>query len=104
MKAKTRNGVPFKAFLAEELEDQEVRSHYEKAKASHALAAEAVIKARRRAGLTQTQLARRIGSDQKGIWRLETGRQNTTVETLAKVAEATGSYFHISMTPKARAK
>lgn len=102
MKTKTRNGVKFKAFLAEELKDEEVRAHYERAKAS-SIAAQAVVKARRRAGLTQAELGRRIGTDQKSVWRLETGEHNATVETLEKVAEATGSYLSIEM-PAARKK
>ena len=103
MKTKVRNGVSFKDFLAEELKDEDVHKHYERAKAS-SIAAEAVIKARRRAGLTQTELGRRIGSDQKGVWRLETGEQNTTVETLEKVAKATGSRLHIEMSAVAKEK
>ncbi len=104
MKTKSRNGVAFKSFLAEELKDEDVRAHYERAKAS-SIAAEAVVKARRRAGLTQTELARRIGSDQKGVWRLETGEQNTTVGTLEKVAKATDSLLRIDLTaaPKPKA-
>lgn len=96
MKTKIRNGVSFKTFLAEELKDEDVRQHYERAKAS-SIAAQAVVKARRRAGLTQTELGQRIGSDQKSVWRLETGEQNTTVETLEKVAKATGSHLYIEM-------
>ena len=67
-----------------------------------ALAAQAVLDARRRAGLTQGELARRIGSDQKDVWRLESGRHNTTIETLEKVATALGGLLEISISQPAK--
>ncbi|UPT74415.1 MAG: helix-turn-helix domain-containing protein [Elusimicrobiota bacterium] len=96
MKTKVRNGVPLSEFLGAELADSEVRAHFEQAKAA-TLAAQAVVSARRRAGLTQTELGKKIGTDQKGVWRLESGDQNATVETLGKVAKATGGVLVISI-------
>lgn len=61
------------------------------------LTARAVLEARHRAGLTQVELARRIRSDQKGVWRLESGRHNATIETLEKVAAALDGALAISI-------
>jgi ribosome-binding protein aMBF1 (putative translation factor) len=52
--------------------------------------AEAIFKARTRAGLTQRQLADRLKTDQGNIARLERSRTEATVRTLKRVAEATG--------------
>jgi transcriptional regulator with XRE-family HTH domain len=52
--------------------------------------AEAILKARTRAGLTQRELADRLETDQGNIARLERSRSQATVRTLKRVAAATG--------------
>lgn len=49
---------------------------------------EAVRYARRRSGLTQTELAERVGCGQPLISDIESGRRNATAEMLIKLAEA----------------
>ena len=46
--------------------------------------------AREKAGLTQAELAERIGTDQASISRIESGARNITLETLAKIAKVLG--------------
>jgi transcriptional regulator with XRE-family HTH domain len=46
--------------------------------------------ARRRAGLTQAELARRLGVSQAAVAKLESPRANPTVDTLDKALWATG--------------
>jgi len=99
MNKKNRNGLPLHRFLKEELADSEIRKHYEEAKAEW-IVAKAVVDARKRAHLTQVQLAKRIKTDQKAIWRLEAGRQNATVAMLWKIAAATDSNLRVSMVPR----
>ena len=50
-----------------------------------------LIAARVSAGLTQEQLAQRMGTTQSAIARLETGRRVPGVRTLERLAEATGT-------------
>ena len=50
-----------------------------------------LIAARVRAGLTQEQLAQRMGTTQSAIARLESGQRMPGVRTLEKLAEATGT-------------
>lgn len=99
MKKKDRNGLPLDQFLREELKDPKIRKHYEAAKAEW-LVAKAVVAARKRAHLTQVELARRIKTDQKAIWRLEAGRQNATVDMLWKIAAATNSDLRLDLIPR----
>ena len=87
MKKKDRNGLSLAEFLKEELADPEVRKHFEAAKAEW-LVAKMVATARKRAHLTQDQLAKRLKTDQKAIWRLEAGQQNATVDMLWRIAAA----------------
>lgn len=102
MKTKKRNGLPLREWLTGEMKDPVFRRHYEDARAQWQ-AGRAVVEARRAAGITQAELARRIGSDQKGVWRLEAGQQNATVGILEKVAQATGGSLEIRIRRPARA-
>ena len=58
--------------------------------------ASAIIEARSTAGLTQEELAVKMQAKQSLIARLESGGNNTTVKTLLRVAEATGTHLKIS--------
>jgi len=61
--------------------------------------ASAVIDARNRAGLTQQELAKKMGTTQPVVARLESGRVRPSMRTLARLAEATGSRLLISFEP-----
>ena len=63
--------------------------------------AEALIRARTRAGLTQVELAARMGTTQPAIARLEGGRIKPTTKTLERFAEATGTRLKITFEPAA---
>ena len=56
-----------------------------------------LIKARSRAGLTQEELATRMGTTQSVMARLESGKGLPSLKTLHRYAEATGKHvqFHI---------
>ena len=68
---------------------------YEALEEEFALAA-ALIKARADAGLTQEELAQRMGTTQSAIARLEGGKSRPSTTTLAKVAKATGTKLRVS--------
>ncbi|TAK34538.1 MAG: helix-turn-helix domain-containing protein [Chloroflexota bacterium] len=57
---------------------------------------QSLIGARLAAGLTQKQLAERIGTTQPAIARLERGERWPSVETLYRLAKALGVAFVIS--------
>lgn len=52
-----------------------------------------VIKYRAAEGISQKELAERIGTSHSAISRLESGRHKASVETLQRVAEALGARF-----------
>lgn len=52
-----------------------------------------VISHRAALGISQKELARRVGTSHSAISRLESGRHKTSVETLQRVAEALGVRF-----------
>ena len=78
-----------KRFLRGLLRNPEVRFHYEQEKARTKVAM-AVREARRRAHLTQAELARKIGSTQSVIARLESGsdKRTASLPLLANIAAA----------------
>ena len=59
----------------------------------------AVMDVRNRAGLTQEELAQRMGTTQPVVARLESGRSRPSMRTLERLAEATGSRLRISFAP-----
>jgi ribosome-binding protein aMBF1 (putative translation factor) len=59
----------------------------------------AVAKARRRSGLSQAELARRMNTTQSTVARLESGRGQPSTRTLVRFAKATGHRLKISFQP-----
>ncbi|SRR6266404_1238649 len=65
------------------------RAGYRRAKEAYEIA-ERVRQARKRLGMTQSELATRIGSTQPAIARLEAGGVMPNLDTLHRIAEALG--------------
>jgi len=62
---------------------------------------EGIIKARKKAGLTQENLAKRIGTKQPALSRLEKGGFETAnIETLRKIADALNLKLIARLEPK----
>lgn len=72
------------------LADPAVRGEYDALEGEFALVAQ-LIEARARAGLTQAQVAERMGTKQAAVARLEGGRVLPSLDTLRRYAEATGT-------------
>ncbi|MGD9740328.1 MAG: helix-turn-helix domain-containing protein [Bauldia sp.] len=72
------------------------RGEYEKADAEFAVI-EALIRARTEAKLSQAEVARRIGTTQSAIARLEGGGVWPSVSMLRRYAEATGARLEINL-------
>jgi DNA-binding XRE family transcriptional regulator len=65
--------------------------------------AEALIKARAEASMTQEEVAKAMGTTQAAIARLEGGRSMPSTRTLQRFAEATGTKLRIRFDkPKAK--
>jgi len=69
------------------MRDKEIKKAYDKFKPSYAVV-EMIIKKRSEIGLSQEALAKRIGTKQSAIARLESGKVNPTLSFLNNVAEA----------------
>jgi transcriptional regulator with XRE-family HTH domain len=62
-------------------------------------AAESIRRARLDAGLTQTQLAERLGTTQSAVARLERRGSNPRLATLDAIARATGARLELTSNP-----
>ena len=58
---------------------------------------ESLIRARTSAGLTQAEVAERMGTTQSAVARLESGRPLPSTRTLQRYAKATGSRLKIML-------
>jgi transcriptional regulator with XRE-family HTH domain len=80
------------------MKEPRYRKAYEALEEEFVLAS-AVIEARNRAGLTQQELARKMGTTQPVVARLESGGTRPSMRTLDRLAKATGSRLLISFQP-----
>jgi HTH-type transcriptional regulator / antitoxin HipB len=65
-------------------------------KARYLKAAMELRRARKQLRLSQEELARKMSVKREFISRIESGKQNVTLETLYRIAEATGKQFRLS--------
>ena len=78
------------------MEDPEFREQYALVDEEYALV-ETLVRARAAANLTQAEVARRIGTTQSAIARLEGGRVSPSFATLRRYAEATGTRLTVGL-------
>lgn len=87
----------FNDFLQEQLQDPEFRKEYEALQPEHAVV-QAIIDARKNAGLTQKELSERTGIAQGDISKLENGNANPSIRTLQRLA-AMGMTLKVEFLP-----
>ena len=59
-----------------------------------------IREARRRAGLTQSELAQRVGTTQSAIARLERGGGHPTLQRISELVDACGLELQVRLVPK----
>ena len=89
--------VNFEDLKNQWMKDKDFATEYEALELEYKIALE-LIKARSKAGLTQEEVAQRMGTTQSVVARLESGNLLPSVKTLSKYAQATGKHleFHLS--------
>ena len=86
---------PFSVLKNKLLKDPAIRKAYDDLEPEFALAS-AIIERRIRKGLTQKALAKKIGTQQSAIARLESGAYNPTLAFLEKIAKALDGRLSVS--------
>jgi predicted transcriptional regulator len=88
--------IPFEQLKQEWMKDPAFKAEYDALAPEFEIAAE-LVKARARAGLSQAEVARRMGTTQSVVARLESGQTLPSTKTLLRFAEATGSRVHVRL-------
>jgi len=83
------------------IQDPAFAAEYQKADIEYSVI-ESLINARTAADLSQEELAKRLGTTQSAVARLESGRISPSLSTLRRYAEATGTRLAISLEPARR--
>jgi len=86
----------YKSFKNKLLKDKGIKKAYDELGLEFALV-EMIIEKRLRRGLTQKQLAVKIGTKQPVISRLERGAYNPSIKFLHRVAVALGAELKVSI-------
>jgi ribosome-binding protein aMBF1 (putative translation factor) len=88
--------IPFEKLKARLLANPKVKAEYDALAPEFEIAAE-LLRARLRAGLSQTELAARMGTSQSAVARLESGDTLPSTKTLLRYARATGSKVRVKL-------
>ncbi|WP_339805973.1 helix-turn-helix transcriptional regulator [uncultured Marinobacter sp.] len=89
-------------FKKKALENEEVRKEYDALQDEFSLI-DQLLTMRGKAGLTQEEVAERLGTNKSNISRLERGRSNPSWSTLNKYAAACGFGIRLEAVEKDRA-
>ncbi|MBS6702633.1 MAG: helix-turn-helix transcriptional regulator [Clostridiales bacterium] len=88
----------FNDFLNDQMKDLEFKAEWDALQPEFSVI-QAMIDARKSAGLTQKQLAEKTGIAQADISKLETGNANPSLRTLQRLAAGMGMKMKIEFLP-----
>jgi toxin-antitoxin system, antitoxin component, xre family len=88
----------FKNYLDKQLQDKEFKEEWETLEPEFSVM-QAMIDARKSAGLTQKQLSEKTGITQADISKLESGNANPSLRTLQRLASGMGMKVKIEFRP-----
>lgn len=87
-----------KNYLDKQLQDKEFKEEWETLEPEFSVM-QAMIDARKSAGLTQKQLSKKTGITQADISKLESGNANPSLRTLQRLASGMGMKVKIEFQP-----
>jgi len=77
----------FKEYLAKQLKSPRFKKHYDEYGKQLEIAYQ-ILKLRKQKKISQAQLAKKLGTKQSNIARIEAGKQNLSIQTLDDIARA----------------
>ena len=83
-------------YLKIELKDKKLKKLYDEYGKQLEIAYQ-IIQLRKKQKITQSELAKKIGTTQSNIARMESGKQNFTIDILSKVAHVFNKELKISI-------
>lgn len=84
---KLQKAVDFQEYLNEKLKNRNFRKYYDEYGKQLEIAYQ-ILKLRKQKGISQLELAKKVGTKQSNIARIEAGQQNFSIDTLEKIASA----------------
>jgi DNA-binding transcriptional regulator YiaG len=91
-----KKDLSFDAWFRKKMKDPAFKAEYDRLEPEFALARE-LIGARAKAKLTQGEVARRMGTSQSAVARMESGRKMPSTASLQKYARAVGRELRIAL-------
>ncbi len=98
IKPKERKHLDFATWKEKVLKDPVLKAEYDRLQPEYAVI-KAILEARIKKGVTQKEIAKKLGTKQSAIARLESGRANPSVAFLKKLAQALNSHLQIKFIP-----
>lgn len=84
---KIQKAVDFQEYLSERLKNRKFRRYYDEYGKQLEISYQ-ILKLRKQKGISQLELAKKVGTKQSNIARIEAGQQNFSIDTLEKIASA----------------
>lgn len=85
----------YEKFKMEQLKDPGLKKEYDALEVEYDIISQ-IIKTRLEQNLTQSDLAKKVGTAQSNISRLESGNYNPSIEFLEKIATSLGKKLKVS--------
>ena len=92
---KIQKAQDFQAYLKRQLKNPEFKKYYDEYGKQLEIAYQ-ILKLRKEKKISQSQLAKKIGTKQSNIARMEAGQQNFSVDILGKIAGALGCDLRVT--------
>ena len=96
MNRKKNKALDFDDYLKDELKNPEFKRLFEEYGKQLEIAYQ-ILQLRKKRGLSQSELAKKIGTKQSNVARIESGGQNITVNLLDKIATALGASLSVKL-------
>ncbi len=84
---KVKKAADFQKYLKEQLQNKEIKEYYNEYDKQLQIAYQ-IVSLRKKKNMSQSALAKKIGTTQSNVARMESGQQNFSIEILDKVAKA----------------
>jgi len=96
---KDRKHIPAEVVFAEFMRNPEWRAGYEKVRQENE-PLRAILRARVEKGMTQAQIAKKMGTTQSSIARVEAGKSHPTIPFMQRLADALDMRLEVRFLPR----
>lgn len=93
---KIKKATDFQEYLKEQLRNKRIKKYYDEYDKQLEIAYQ-IIQLRKKKKMSQSELAKKIGTTQSNVARMESGQQNFTIDILDRVAKAFNRNLRVSI-------